>query len=175
MTDQRPNHPSADDDIVVRPATPADRQAAWSLFEIDPGSEEVDDPGDDLTDLTRVYLSEGGGSCFWVADRPETGIVGMVGIERRGEHEAIMRRLRVHPEWRHRGIGHRLVERALRFCSDRGYIKVILHAEGNHKPAIRLFEEFGFQLNRTKVVDGHEVIDFYMDLYRRPRSESDEG
>lgn len=158
---------SEDDGVVIRTATGADQEAVAALFNQDPRSERLDDDGTDVFDLVKGYFSEGEASSFWVAEAPGGEIVGMVAVKRAEESVAQIRRLRVRRDWRHKGVGARLVRAAMAFCTDRGYVKVILRTRVEQEAAIALFRFFGFQLNRRKNVDGRESMEFYLDLYRQ--------
>jgi ribosomal protein S18 acetylase RimI-like enzyme len=94
-------------------------------------------------------------------------IVGMVGVQQHEDNVGEIRRLRVRHDYRRRGIGSALVERALKFCRDRGYLKIALDTFMEREPAIRLFEKFHFRHSRTRSVMGKEVMHFYLDLYQR--------
>lgn len=131
------------------------------------------DTGADLHNFHEAYCADEGRSCFWVAEwlealqpRAAPPIVGMVGVQNDDDHTAVIQRLRVEPEHQRRGIGTRLIEQALAFCQERGYLKVVLDARVTQERAITLFERFSFQLNRTRTVRGERVLDFYLDLYR---------
>jgi len=169
MTGSSAQHESQAPEVVVRRARPGDQDAISCLYEMAPAGERFRDDGEDVRDITGFYLSDGDdGSSFWVAEASDHGVIGMVGVRREGESMAKMRRLRVHQDWRQRGIGKRLVREALGFCRDRGYVKVALQAEVEQEAAIALFKRFGFQLTRTRTVGEIEVMEFYMDLYRDP-------
>lgn len=161
------------DAVRVRTVDPvADHDSIVSLYLSGQlgGDIETDDLSPDLRGLEQAYLdTEAGGSHFWVAEvSPATGpeVVGMIGLLRASENAAEIRRLRVHPQYRQRGVGARLVEEALAFCRDYGYLKVILDTRIERAPAVALFERFGFQHNRSRDVNGKVVMDFYLDLYR---------
>jgi len=155
---------------VVRPATEQDAERIRALFDagrlVDPVDES--DAAEDLRNLKETYLPEDGSSGFWVAESGEGELIGMIGVCHAGNSTAQIRRLRVDTEWRGRGVGGDLVKHALGFCSDHGYVKIILRAQVDQEAAIALFRRFGFQLSRTRVVDGVERLEFYMDLYREP-------
>jgi len=162
-------------EVRIREATLADQDAISALFEPERGRGVADAQGGrDVHDLASHYLNDDEGSSFWVAEHPEAGLVGMIGVWSARDHHGQVRRLLVHPEHRQRGIGTRLVEAALRFCADRGYVKVVLDTEVDQSAAISLFKRCGFQHTRTRRKDEREVLDFYMDLYSA-RSESEES
>ncbi|MFG0330600.1 MAG: GNAT family N-acetyltransferase [Phycisphaerales bacterium] len=128
-----------------------------------------DDNIDDLERLADHYLADGERSGFWLAEasiQDRSCVVGMVGVLHRGESVAEIRRLRVDPDHRMRGIGTRLMEQALSFCRDSGCLKVVLDTWIERAPAIALFERFGFQLNRSRKVGEKTIVEFYIDLYR---------
>lgn len=132
------------------------------------------DTGADVHNFHEAYCADEGRSQFWVAELAEALadarvaalIVGMVGVQCEDVHTAVIRRLRVEPEHQRRGIGTRLIEQALAFCREQGYLKVVLDARVTQERAITLFERFSFQLNRTRNVRGERILDFYLDLYR---------
>jgi ribosomal protein S18 acetylase RimI-like enzyme len=113
------------------------------------------------------------GRWVWVARRrdQETGaLAGAVTLQRIEQSKAQMSGLRVAPELRGHGIGTLLVKESLRFCGDNGFIKVLLDTLTDQTMAIQLFERVGFQLSRKKQSRGHDCLEFYLDLYRRPDS-----
>ncbi len=135
----------------------------------------------DLDDLKQTYLSCGDGSHFWVAQldhqpparRTEVStIVGMIAARRTDAHTVEIRRLRVAEEFQDRGVGNQLIETALEFCQSQGYLKVQLDTRIERIKAIALFERHGFQLNRTRTIDGKLVHDFYLNLYRHNQSDA---
>lgn len=132
------------------------------------------DTGADVHNFHDAYCSDEGRSCFWVAElldalsggAPVVPIVGMVGVQNEDLNTAVIQRLRVNPTHQRRGVGTRLIEQAVAFCQERGYLKVVLNARVTQERAITLFERFSFQLNRTRHVRGERILDFYLDLYR---------
>jgi ribosomal protein S18 acetylase RimI-like enzyme len=131
------------------------------------------DPGEDVHDLASHYLNEDSRSSFWVAERAGAGLVGMIGVWSAQDHHGQVRRLLVHPDHRKQGIGRRLVEAALQFCADRGYVKVVLDTDVDQQAAIALFKQCGFEHTRTRKKEGRDVLDFYMDLYSARDESSD--
>ena len=134
------------------------------------------DTGVDIDDIDSAYMCSPG-SHFWVAETtppPGSGnggeqkqIIGMVGVQQHEQSVGEIRRLRVRTDFRRRGIGSALVEQALKFCRDRGYLKIALDTFMEREPAIRLFEKFHFRHSRTRNVMGKDVMHFYLDLYQR--------
>jgi ribosomal protein S18 acetylase RimI-like enzyme len=126
------------------------------------------DTGLDIDDIETAYMNSP--EChFWVAEGEDGEVWGMIGVQGHEQGVGEIRRLRVSQEHRRRGIGSQLVEQALKFCKDRGYIKIALDTFMEREPAIKLFEKFHFRHSRTRNVGGKEVLHFYLDLYQTDR------
>ena len=160
--------------VVIRMATLDDHDAIHRLYQTgrDEGMVYANDTGADIDNLAAGYLADGAESGFWVAEVDGT-IVGMIGLLKTGENAAELRRLRVDPDHRRRGIGRRLLEQALLFCQQRDYLKVVLDVRIDGEPAIRLFETFGFKHSRTRDLGGRTLLEFYLDLYKE--ADNDRG
>jgi ribosomal protein S18 acetylase RimI-like enzyme len=126
------------------------------------------DTGLDIDDIESAYLNCPG-SHFWVAEAPgdPSEIIGMVGVQQHEPSVGEIRRLRVRQDLRRRGIGSALMETALKFCQDQGYLKIALDTFMEREPAVKLFEKFHFRHSRTRNVAGKDVMHFYLDLYQR--------
>lgn len=122
----------------------------------------------DIDDIEQAYMCSP--EChFWVGEGDGGEILGMIGVQGHEQGVGEIRRLRVAQEHRRRGIGTALMEQALKFCRDRGYIKIALDTFMEREPAIKLFEKFHFRHSRTRNVNGKEVLHFYLDLYQTDR------
>ena len=132
------------------------------------------DSGLDIDDIEQAYMSHPGNH-LWVAetlpvaDGTPSEIVGMIGVQQFLKGKGEIRRLRVREDMRRRGIGSKLVETALKFCQQHGYIKIELDTFMEREPAIRLFEKFHFRHDKTRNVAGKELMYFYLDLYSSER------
>ena len=155
--------------ISMRLVVDDDHGAVRDLFEngLIEGFVADNDTGADMENIAEAYFSDEGQSALWVADYDQT-VIGMIGGQKPSDHGAGIRRLRVRSDYRRQGVGVRLMEQALAFCLHHSYLKVSLDVRIERGPAIALFEQFGFQLNRTREVDGRRLLDFYLDLYREP-------
>lgn len=154
--------------VSIRTFAAADHDACRTLY-VDGllgGAIGENDSGVDIDDIAGAYLRDG--NQFWVADE-RGAVVGMIGVQRHEDGVAEIRRLRVRPDRRRRGIGAGLLERSIGFCHDRGYLKVNLDTFIEREPAVRLFERFRFRHGRTKTANGKQMIEFYLDLYGRER------
>ena len=81
-------------------------------------------------------------------------------------------KLAVHPEHRRQGIATQLLKAALEMLRNRGMLEVCLIVEITRKPAIALYEKFGFEITRTinmSYEDDMSDDSFYeMKLYLSP-------
>ena len=155
--------------ISMRLVVDDDHAAVRDLFEngLIEGFVADNDTGADMENIAEAYFSDEGQSALWVADYDEA-VIGMIGVQKTSDHGAEIRRLRVRSDFRRQGVGAKLMEQALQFCLHHSYLKVSLDVRIERGPAIALFENFGFQLNRTREVNGRRLLDFYLDLYREP-------
>ena len=155
--------------FIIRTYAAHDAEACAALYRegLLGGKIAENDTGLDMDDVQAAYLDHEGSS-FWVA---ESGlakeVVGMIGVQRHEDNMGEIRRLRVRLDQRRKGIGSALVETALKFCQQHGYLKITLDTYMEHEPAIKLFEKFHFRHSRTRSVSGKEIMHFYLDLYQR--------
>lgn len=158
--------------VEIHPFRPGDLPACRMLYQegLLGGKLAENDSGLDIDDIEHAYMKSPGNR-FWVAVGKATEptcagtVVGMIGVQRADESVGEIRRLRVRQDMRRRGIGSALVETALKFCRDQGYIKITLDTFMEREPAIKLFEKFHFRHTRTRNLMGKELLYFYLDLY----------
>lgn len=106
--------------------------------------QESDLPIDD-GDLQKIPEVYKGKSRFWIAlDREK--VVGTVGILDRGESIAKLRRMFVQKEYRGTGLGQKLLDTALQFARESGYVKIRLNTHANMKRAHHFYEKNKFIL-----------------------------
>lgn len=156
--------------VRIRLATAADQTPIETLYlgGGEDGHLRGNDTGADIMHIVDAYLAADGTSGFWVAEH-DGEVIGMIGVQRTSADSADVRRLRVQPRFRRRGIGSRLLETAIDFCRDNGYLKVVLDVRVERGPAIAMFRKFGFTHAADREVGGRQTLDFYLDLYRDPR------
>lgn len=157
---------------LIRSFKTEDHAAVKSLYSLGllGGKLAENDTGFDIDDINLAYMSTPG-SHFWVAEC-EGRIVGMIGIQQLDAGVGEIRRLRVHPDFRRRGIGSSLLQRALEFCRDQGLLKVTLDTYIEREPALKLFEKFNFRHDKTREAAGKQLLFFYLDLYGSDKSKT---
>jgi len=156
----------ADIPVRIRSFNPKDLHACQTLYSegLIGGKLAENDTGFDIDDIVSSYMKTPGNH-FWIAENKQGEVVGMIGLHHHEEGTGEIRRLRVRRDSQRRGIGGKLVEQALKFCQDHGYLKVTLDTFMEREPAVKLFEKYRFRHSRTRTVSGKELLYFYLDLY----------
>jgi ribosomal protein S18 acetylase RimI-like enzyme len=157
----------ADIPVTIRPFKRDDQQACGTLYhEGLIGATKIadNDTGFDMDDIESAYMKKQG-NCFFVAVDDTGCVVGTIGVQHHEDATGEIRRLRVRQDCQRRGIGSKLLERALKFCQENLYLKVTLDTFMTEAPAMRLFEKFRFRHSRSRTVGGKELKYFYLDLY----------
>lgn len=108
-----------------------------------------------------------GHEVLWVAEL-DGHVIGMVGVERVDAGIAHLHHLRVESGWRGCGIARALVDTAARYARDLGCLKLLLEAEILTERAIQVLHRLGFQYVGDRDEGNQRLLQFYLDLYRRP-------
>lgn len=158
--------------VQVRQYMPSDQASVSRLYTegLLAGQIAPNDTGVDIENIQEAYI-EDEHSNFWVADSDGT-VLGMVAVAGDEDHTAEIRRLRVDRSHQNTPISVVLIETALAFCKHNGYLKIVLDTRFEHDQAMNLFDRFGFQHHRTRSSHGKDNLEFYLDLYRQPKPES---
>ena len=162
-----------DESIRIRTYEPRDHQTVTHLYTAGLllGHIPESDTGADIEMVQDAYL-QSKRSHFWVAEADDQ-IVGMIGVADDDYDVAEIRRLRVDPDSQHTPVALRLLEMAVSFCRHHNFLKVRLDTrveEDCH--TVELFERFSFQPSRAREVNGKQLLEFYLDLYREPTQEA---
>ncbi|HVT89985.1 MAG TPA: GNAT family N-acetyltransferase [Tepidisphaeraceae bacterium] len=152
--------------VTIRSFQPSDAEACKKLYHegLLGGQLAENDTGLDIDDIQAAYMSEPGNH-FWVAENANHEIVGTIGVQHYEKGIGEIRRLRVRSDVRRRGIGSKLVETAVKFCSEQHYLKITLDTFVDREPAIKLFQKFRFRHDRTRDFQGKQLLYFYLDIY----------
>ena len=103
---------------------------------------------DDLIDIKKHYF-DSLTNHFWVAE-VDGRVKGMAGIQSTGDGAAELRRMSVDRDMRRLGIGSKLLSVAEAFCNELGHKSIRLTTVTLLVPAIALYENFGFALQKTE-------------------------
>lgn len=99
-------------------------------------------PRPDLAGLDRAYAAPDG--AFLVAEAAGA-IVGMAGFLRQDGRTARLRRLRVAPDWRRRGIAARLLALLEGRARAAGYERIFLHVTAAQEEALAFYPRHGYR------------------------------
>jgi putative acetyltransferase len=162
--------------VNVRPATPADAGALVALgraVSSEPEGWLITDGGWRNVAEERRYLRairRSSNAAVFVAE-DEGAIIGRLSLAR-DPHPASLHvadlGLMVAASHRRRGIGKALLVRAVRWAREVEVEKLELHVFPHNEPAIRLYEQFGFEqegLRRGHYRRGGELVDAVLMAY----------
>lgn len=99
-----------------------------------------------------AHYGESAETELWLAAPPEAGgqVVGYVGLTLRGAH-GHLDRIAVDPDWRRRGIGAALLDRAVERCGRAGVRRISLTTQVDNGRAQQLYARFGFRVTRNQL------------------------
>jgi ribosomal protein S18 acetylase RimI-like enzyme len=138
-----------------------DAKAVWQLHDA-----ALDDAGvhgghgpweDDLRDIPATYLDSGGDFLLALADGE---LVGMGALLRCSPEEAEIRRMRVHPDFQRRGLGHLILEELEARAQALGCRAIHLDTTDEQIAARRLYESAGYRETGRRQTGRFLFIDF---------------
>jgi N-acetylglutamate synthase-like GNAT family acetyltransferase len=165
--------PEIDDGaLTVRPSAPADRPAVERLIAVGvlPGHVDYES-----READRIRASLGSArDRFLVAEAAEGGpVVGTIAVVEGAPDVGHVHWLRVDPAWQ--GglvVARRLVRAAAAHAREVGLLKLAMHAPaGAVERLAPYYQGLGFAFSRAREVGGVHVLEFYLNLYERPRDE----
>lgn len=140
-------------DIQVRPATDADFNAMWTIFQgqIAEGETYVHGPDTGREEARDYWFAPG--AATWVAVKGQERILGMYKLQPnqigRGDHVANASYM-VSPNAQGVGIGHLLGEHSIGEARRRGYLAMQFNfVVSTNSPAIHLWKRLGFSIVGT--------------------------
>jgi putative acetyltransferase len=110
----------------------------------------------DFNDLSAFYSGEKD-NFFILEDKGQ--IIGTVAIKSRGKGRAELRKLFLKKDYRGKGLGEKLIDKALEFCQKNRFRTLDILTDGGLIQAISLYKKKGF-----KVVKKHKNGDFELRL-----------
>lgn len=156
------------DPFAVRRFEHRDRQAVLALWpaavmHLQPGLE----PLSVLTHAIAGTLT--GKHHLWVAEAAGR-IIGATAVIRIDATQAHLNCLCVIPDWAQRqAVANHLADTAIRDAWERGYLKLVVHTPASPGQLAAILHELGFEFSRERAMGTEHVLEFYRNLYERPR------
>ncbi|MCQ9206602.1 MAG: GNAT family N-acetyltransferase [Omnitrophica bacterium] len=115
----------------------------------------------DIYDITGTYSGRGNG--FFVIEG-NGKIAGVLGIKKDDSSSALVRRLFVGEDYRKKGLGTILLEKAIEFCKENNYEEIVFKATGRMREAMKLCKTMGFEEKEDLEVSGFHIHKFVLKL-----------
>ena len=152
--------------IHIRSYEPRDLDDVWRLHRegvmaTTPQYLHVHGYETDLDAIEDTYLN---GGAFWVVESDDGTLIGMTAIQRVDDTTARLRRMRVTPASRGRGVGQALLDTAIDFCRERRYAKLILDTTEQQVEGQRLYERNGFTRTGERTLGVFRVFDYELEV-----------
>jgi N-acetylglutamate synthase-like GNAT family acetyltransferase len=143
-------------EFTLREATNADMPAVWSLissvlrsYGITSNRQTTDR---DLADIEANYWNRKG--AFFVLLKGET-VIGTVALHHEAEAICELCRMYLAPQYRGQGLGHKLLEHAVREARERGFKEMRLKTASVLVEALSLYQRAGFSTVEGAVTCGN--------------------
>lgn len=101
----------------------------------------------DLDDPVRYYTGAGG---IFLILLDGKDVIGTAAVKKVDEKTVELKRMYLLPQYRGRGLGAKLLERALAFCREKGFQSCILDTNVKQESAQRLYARYGFEVHRRE-------------------------
>lgn len=160
--------------VRVRPYRPVDEAAVSQLHRDCMTVHGIQDSRHVEQDAFAAHLHRSD-SHFWLAESRHQ-LLGVVGVVANSAEVGEVGWLHVVPGSQGAHVAARLLEAALAYCREQGYLKLVLRALCFWDDTrVEHFRRFGFEQGPPKHAGGTEAVQFYRDLYRRLTEESARG
>ncbi len=109
----------------------------------------------DIRDIQSVYAGEV--NEFFVCEN-EGQIIGTIAVKEDDKKVALMRRFFVNPNFRGKKAGKALVDRALAFCKEKGYEKIVFTGNNRMHDVQKVLQKLGFKEQEDIQLPGLELF-----------------
>ena len=109
------------------------------------------------SDLDRIAETYGGAKDSFFVIEEDGRIVGTAGVKEDTGTDALLRRLFVDPKHRKRGYGAELLEKAVAFCKEKGYKRILFRCTDRMAEAMSLCKKKGFTEMEKLEVSGFNI------------------
>lgn len=115
----------------------------------------------DLYSLGETY--GGKRDSFFVIEK-DSRIIGTAAVKEESDNMALLRRVFVDPEFRGKGYGKLLVDRAVDFCKQNGYNHIVFRTTNRMIQAIQLCKKKGFKEAESADLGGFKIYKFLLEI-----------
>ena len=134
----------------------------WRLHKENVPHDVGDGPwDDDLRDVGGAYLDARG---EFLAAEVEGAVVAMGAVRGLDDERAEVKRIRVDPAYRRRGLGEAILRGLQARARELGYGKLVLDTAADAEAAQRLFEKLGYQRTGVTVLAGIDTLLYEKEL-----------
>lgn len=109
----------------------------------------------DLDNLTEHY---GGDRDIFLVAEKDGKVIGTAAIKEDSSDSALLRRIFVHRDYRGKGYGRMLLNKAMEFCFDHNYKTVSFRGTDKMQTALRLCLKNGFKQENIAEVDDFKLV-----------------
>ncbi|MCG8401765.1 MAG: helix-turn-helix domain-containing GNAT family N-acetyltransferase [Firmicutes bacterium] len=111
---------------------------------------------------------------LWIAETDDGITVAAIAILGYAETTAQLRWFIIHPLYRGRGLGWRMLDGALRFCREKGYKKIFLLTTSDQQTASYMYSKVGFVKTGEQPMQvwGQEMVEERFELTLAPEIEN---
>ena len=95
--------------------------------------------------------------CLVSTDR----VIGTVAVKKIDESTAELKALYLLSEYRRKGCGFQLLDKAVKFAKEQGYQRIVLDSMSQYADALRLYERYGFKT--TERYNDNPYADVFME------------
>ena len=88
-------------------------------------------------------------------------VIGTVAVKKIDESTAELKALYLLSEYRRKGFGFQLLDKAVKFAKEQGYQRIVLDSMSKYADALRLYERYGFKT--TERYNDNPYADVFME------------
>ena len=115
----------------------------------------------DINDISGTY--SGRDNVFFVIEEKDK-VIGTIGVKKDAPESALIRRFFVDTNYRKKGLGTMLLEKAVEFCKSKNYKEVCFRATDRMRDAMKLMKKKGFKEKDDLEVSGFHIHRFVLKI-----------
>ena len=115
----------------------------------------------DINDISGTY--SGRDNVFFVIEEKDK-VIGTIGVKKDAPESALIRRFFVDTNYRKKGLGTMLLEKAVEFCKSKNYKEICFRATDRMRDAMKLMKKKGFKEKDDLEVSGFHIHRFVLKI-----------